>query len=262
MRKYALLLFVALAPAGFAADRFDLLIEGAMDIELGPVVQALEGKQQVQIGSWTYWKGRIGSKSVVVARTEQGPINAAASTALGIETFHPAAIINQGTAGAHNPDYQLYDIVLGATTTDYGGYSSDHLDAGAGIDVTQWKPMPHTLRLGGKEAKSFTGFPGDMALLTAARKTKYTRGRVHTGNIGTAYAFNRQLDFIRWAHRTFGTDSEDMESAAAGGVAAGMRVPFLAIRIISDSEYNHPTFEPGSGAYCAQFVVDLIQGMK
>lgn len=254
--------FAVFTPPLPAADRYDLLVEGAVDFELGPLLDALQAKHQVQIGSWTYWTGRIGTKSVVVARTEQGPINASASTAFAIDRFHPAAIVNQGTAGAHNPDLQVFDIVLGASTTDFSGYRSAHKDLGAGIDITQWTPMPHSLRIGGVEPKTFTGFPGDPALLAAARNTPYDKGRLRAGTIGSAYSFNRQIDFARWVRQTFGTDSEDMESAYAAGVAAGMRIPFLAVRIISNSEYNHPTLERVSGTWCAQFVVDLIRSLK
>ncbi len=265
-RLFALLVLCVVLSRGLfalsAADRYDFLVEGAVDFEIAPLLDALQGKQQVQIGSWTYWTGRIGAKSVVIARTEQGPINAAAATAFAIDRFHPAAIIDQGTAGAHNPDYGVFDIVLGAKTTDFSGYKSDHKDAGAGIDVTRWTPMPHELRIGGRETKSFAAFPGDAALLAAARGAAYDKGKLQVGNIGSAYAFDRQLDFIRWVRRTFGTDSEDMESAYAAGVAAGTGIPFLAIRIISNSEYNHPKFERAAGTYCAEFVTRLIRTMK
>jgi adenosylhomocysteine nucleosidase len=241
-----------------AAQHYDFLIEGAVDFELGPLLDSLQSKHEVQIGGWTYWTGRIGTKSVVVARTGQGPINAAASTAFAIDRFHPTSIVDQGTAGAHNPEFQVFDIVLGASAADFSGYHSDHKDAGAGIDVTQWIPMPHQLRIGG-ENKTFPSFPGDLVLLAAARNTPYDKGTLRVGTVGSAYSFNRQIDFARWARKTFGTDSEDMESAYAAGVAAGMQIPFLAIRIISNSEFNHPTLERISGTYCAQFVVDLIK---
>jgi nucleoside phosphorylase len=52
-----------------------------------------------------------------------------------------------------------------------------------------------------------------------------------------------------------------MESAFSAGVAAGMRTPFLAIRIISDSEWSHPTMEKIAGEYCAQFVLDFIRAL-
>jgi hypothetical protein len=40
------------------------------------------------------------------------------------------------------------------------------------------------------------------------------------------------------------------------------RPPFLAICIVSNSEYTHLKFEPVAGTFCAQFVVGLIQAMK
>jgi len=36
----------------------------------------------------------------------------------------------------------------------------------------------------------------------------------------------------------------------------------LAVRIVSDSELSHPTFEKIAGEYCAQFTVDLIRAMR
>ena len=58
----------------------------------------------------------------MISRTEIGAINAAAATALGVERFQPAAVINQGNAGASNPDLALGDIVIGEKTTDYGAF--------------------------------------------------------------------------------------------------------------------------------------------
>ena len=90
----------AAAQAPAAPDQaVDLLIQGAVDTELQPLLAALEGKKEIQIGAWTFWRGRIGGKRVVVSRTEVGHANAAVATALGITTFHPELIINQGTAG-------------------------------------------------------------------------------------------------------------------------------------------------------------------
>jgi nucleoside phosphorylase len=70
--------------------------------------------------------------------------------------------------------------------------------------------------------------------------------RAGEGYIGSAYRHNR----IKWLRATYGIDSENMESAFSAGVAVGMRVPFLAIRIISDSEWTHPHFEPSTGETC------------
>jgi len=250
-----LLLFAGLC----GAQKVDLLVQGAVDFELTPLLAALKDKREITIAAWTFWTGRIGTKSVVVSRTEVGPINAAAATALGIEKFHPAAIVNQGTAGAHNPKLALWDIVVGERTTDYGAFQSAHRDRGAGIGTAEWAPLIHKLRVDNRNLTDFRSFPGDAKLMASALPTPYSRGKVVKGNIGSAYRYNRELDEIERLHRVYGTDSEDMESAFSAGVAAGMKTPFLAIRIISDSEWSHPTFEKVAGEYCAAFVLDFIR---
>jgi len=257
MRPLLCLLLMAAAPA--AAE--DLLVQGAMDSELQPLLAALEGKREVRLGAWTFWTGRIGGKAVAVSRTDMGPINAAAATALGIREFHPAAVINQGTAGAHNPELKLWDIVAGEKTVDYGAFRSVHADAGQGSDPARWTKMIHHLRTDG-ELADYPFFSGDPALLTTALGRAYARGRVVKGTIGSAYELNRELDRILWLRKTYGTDTEDMESAFAAGVAAGMKTPFLAIRIVSDSEWSHPVFEKAAGEVCAEFVAGLIRTLK
>lgn len=255
------LLAAALGAPLAAAPTPDLLIQGALDSELGPLIDALAGRRELRLHAWTYWTGRIGRRGVVIARTDIGPINAAASTALGIQHFRPRAIINQGTAGGHNRALNLWDIVLGEKTTDYAAFSATHADAGAGQDPDHWKPVPHRIRPNGGDAVPYPSFPGDPKLLEAAARIANPRGRVVKGNIGSAYQFNRQIDHIDWLHRTYGTDSEDMESAYAAGTALGMGVPFLAIRIISDTEWAHPVFEKVAGQYCAEFVLNFVKSL-
>src|SRR5437868_12530544 len=125
----ALLVLALCTSVSAAARRYDLMVQGALDSELQPLLRALEGARQVQIDAWTFWTGRIAGRRVVVSRTEVGPLNAAAATALGIRYFHPRAIINQGTAGGHNRELRLWDIVVGERTTDFSGVEQTHGDA-------------------------------------------------------------------------------------------------------------------------------------
>jgi adenosylhomocysteine nucleosidase len=242
-----------------ASDSTEVLVQGAVDGELQPLLAALEGRRPNQISAWTFWEGRIGGRRVVVSRTEVGPINAVAATVLGIERYKPALIVNQGTAGAHNPTLRLWDIVVGERTVDYSAYTSDHADEGSGVHPTRWKPDAHRLRLDGRQLTRFPAFPGDSRAIETATAMNNPRGRVLRGTIGSAYQYNREIDMIASIHARYGTDAEDMESAFAHGAAVGLRTPFVAIRMISDSEYSHPTFESVAGRYCGEFVVDLIR---
>jgi len=236
-----------------------VLVQGAIDAEIQPLLAALEGPRVTQISAWTFWEGRIGSQRVVVSRTEMGPINAVAATVLGVERYKPMLIINQGTAGAHNPALGLWDIVIGEQTVDYSAYSSEHTDAGSGVQPARWKPDPHRLRLDGKQVTPFPAFSGDARTIETATTMKNPRGRVVRGTIGSAFQINREIDMIANIRAKYGTDSEDMESAFAHGAAIGLGTRFLAIRMVSDSEYSHPKFEGVAGLYCGEFVVELIR---
>lgn len=240
----------------------DVVVQGALDSELQPLLAALENREQIQIAAWTFWRGRIGRQRVIVSRTEIGPINAVAATTLAVTTFKPKLIINQGTAGANDPELKVFDIVVGEASVDYGAFRSSHADAGEGVSQSRWTPMLHRLRLDGVERTPFKNFPGDEEAMKLALDTPYKRGRVTKGVIGTAFEFNKEIDRLVWVRKTYGAASEDMESAYAAGAAAGFKTRFLAIRIISDSEFHSPKLEEIAGEYCAAFVVDVIKRMK
>lgn len=86
----------------------------------------------------------------MISRTEVGPINAVAATVLAIMHFRPRLLINQGTAGANDPDLKVFDIIAGESTVDYGAFRSEPAKPGEGIQLSRWSPMAHRLRLDGK----------------------------------------------------------------------------------------------------------------
>ena len=256
-----LLMLMTLCASAAAAKHYDVMVQGALDVELQPLISALEGRKVVQLDAWTFWTGRIGKKDVVVCRTEVGPLNAAAATAIGIRYFQPRILINQGTAGGHNRSLKLWDIVVGERTIDFSGVAQAHGDEGSGVHLERWQPMYNRLRIDGRTQTTFESFTGDETLVKAAMRIPYARGHLIAGNIGSAFHYSRELDYIDWVRRVYKTDSEDMESAFAAGVAMAMHVRFVAVRIISDTEWEHPTFERIAGEYCAAFVVQLIRAL-
>jgi adenosylhomocysteine nucleosidase len=252
----------AARPAADFAPPVDIVVQGAVDTELQPLLAALTGRETIQIAAWTFWRGQLGGKRVVVSRTEVGPMNASVATTLAIVNFRPRLIINQGTAGALEPSLTIYDIVAGEATVDYGAFRSSHADAGAGVSQARWTPLSHWLRLDGKERVEFKTFPGEPDALATVLGTPNPRGRVVKGVIGSAFEFNREIDRLVWVNKVYGAVSEDMESAFAAGAAAGFGVRFVAVRIISDSEFHSPEFQRIAGEYCAAFVVDVVKGLR
>jgi len=242
--------------------RVDLVIQGAVDSEVTPLVQALSGATRIQLASWTFWRGRLAGRDVVVSRTEVGPINAAAATTLAILTFHPRLILNQGTAGATDPTLHVFDIVVGEATVDYGGFRTGHLNAGEGSNQANWTRMPHRLRFeGADERMTLPVFPGDPDAMAVALAQPYSQGKVVKGVIGSAFQFNQEVDRLLWIRQKYDAVSEDMESAFAAGAALGFNTPFLAVRIVSDSDFYAPGIHPDAAGLCARFVLGLAAAL-
>jgi adenosylhomocysteine nucleosidase len=235
-----------------------IAVQGAVDGELGPLIEALGSPRPRVIDGFSFWEGEIGGSRVVVSRTEVGMVNAAISTTLLIREYSPRAIINQGTAGANDPALQVGDIVLGKTTAPFGSFRTPPRKLGEGIDLSSWEVLPRLLRVG-EERVRFTHFDADAGLLAAASATPYEGGRLIEGIVGSADEWNREVDKLLWAQKTFGIASEDMESASAHQVAQIYRVPFLAVRIVSNSEHHAPEFRSELGSDCARFAVALVR---
>lgn len=238
-----------------------LLLQAAIEDEIAPVVRAFDSYDVSDVGAWRFWKGEIAGRSVVLSRTDEGPLNASAASALGIHVFRPRAVINYGIAGAHNPELQKGDLVIGKAAVDYSGFRSSPAEKGAGIDCGRWTPKPHKIRTAPDVVTPFLSFPADADLLRIAQTIPYEGGRVVFGVLGSALQFNLEVDRILWLRETYGTDSEDQESAFCAGVAAAMSVPFLAVRVISDTVFHDPVLDKSLGRLAAAFCVALVGAM-
>ena len=241
-----------------------ILIQGAMDVEVDTMVAALQEKQALTIGAWTFWQGTLAGYPVVISRTEVGLANAAAATTLAIERFKPRLIINQGTSGGHDPALHRGDIVIATRSFNMGAYRSDFTPADQGIDPRKWHNFEVTMRLreNGKLVEH-TSFAGDPELVGRAlgMADRYQHGRVVAGIIGTADEWNRQVARINWLHQTYNTAAEEMETSSAALVAEAYKVPFVGVRVLSNTDIHGEDFDPHTAIHCQQFVIDYTKSL-
>jgi adenosylhomocysteine nucleosidase len=263
--RVALLLTCALPTACVSTSR-PILVQGAMDNEVARLAGALEGATTMQVAGWTYWTGTIAGYPVVVSKTRRGTTNASAATAIGVERFRPAAIINQGTAGGHQADLHVYDIVIGRESVNLGAFKTPFRPRGAGSNVADWGPLDllvsDTTSVSlNPNARVVHRFLGDGRLLAAALnvRSRYQRGRIVEGVIGSSDAWNSELDRIQRFHDQFGTSVEEMETAAAAQVAGAFQVPFLGLRVLSNNITNGDAYDAGTAQACQEYVLDVLK---
>ncbi|MFW1707822.1 5'-methylthioadenosine nucleosidase, partial [Acinetobacter baumannii] len=84
------------------------------------------------------WKGTYNGYPMSITKTRLGMSNSAAATALAIERYKPIAILNQGTAGGHDPDLHVYDIDLGKYATNIGAFRTPKQPLCGGTNSLTW----------------------------------------------------------------------------------------------------------------------------
>lgn len=249
----------------YTSSQRPILVQGAMDVEIETLVEALDQVTVKTFGSWTFWQGQINGQSVVVSRTEIGLANAAAATTLAMEHYQPRLIINQGTAGGHDPKLFRGDIVVGISSFNMGSYKTEYTEKGQGMHPANWQNFDMTmyLRENGQVVKH-NHFKADSALVELAMSLAHTydKGQVVTGVIGTGDEWNREVDRINWFHQHFNTAIEEMETSAAAMVAEAYKIPFVSIRVLSNTDQHGQDFEPQTAVDCQCFVLNIINALN
>ncbi|MGG3625258.1 5'-methylthioadenosine/S-adenosylhomocysteine nucleosidase [Bacillus gobiensis] len=241
-----------------------IAVQGAMDMEISALLKKMGKYKEETHGSYTFYRGKINGIPVIVSRTEVGMVHAAASTTLLVEKYHPKAIINQGTAGGHDPKLHVFDTVIGTEVMNIGRFITDHRDDGEGMKPESWKFDGTGMRENG-ELKTYETFKSDPKLVKAALSVadKYKHGKVVKGKVGSADVWNREVDRIQWFHEKAGTSVEEMEAASVGQVAKSYDVPYLSIRTVSNSEVSGDKIEDleTAGKYGAEFAVEIVKAI-
>ena len=81
----------------------------------------------------------------------------------------------------------------------------------------------------------------------------YQAGKVVSGKIASSNSWNRQLDRIRFFYDKFGSSCEEMETHSVALVCRNYGVPFIGIRILSNTEIHREEFNPDTGIACQQY---------
>ncbi|MGL6169397.1 MAG: 5'-methylthioadenosine/S-adenosylhomocysteine nucleosidase, partial [Fusobacteriaceae bacterium] len=168
------------------------------------------------------------------------------------------------TSGGHDPKLHTGDIVLAQSTVNIGamrterkeyGISESHRD-GIFFDVVQ------RIRDEKNNPETHKEFYSDKKLLEIAKKTEYKKGNLVLGVIGSADQWNRELERIKYLNEKFNTSAEEMETVAVAQVAKAYKIPFIGIRILSNTEVHNEDFNPKTALWCQEYTLDFIKKIK
>lgn len=179
----------------------------------------------------------LAGRGIVLAESGVGMTNAAMTTQMLIDRFHPRILLFTGIAGAIDSTVLIGDIVVPARWSehDYGYYGKDGLIP-KGLEV----------RLPGSDSITHeVSFPVDSGLLAVARSIVSDslalqlidgrRPRLIIGGVGvTGNQFIDSKEEREWQTKHFQSLTTDMESCAVAQVASVNGLRFLIFRSASD----------------------------
>ena len=183
--------------------------------------------------------------------------NAAASTVLAIRKFNPVAVINQGTAGSHDPNLHVGDIVVGSHSIEVTSFKTAYSPAGAGIDLTRQEMRgTYSFDEASGTFKPHVEYHADPTLFNMAFAVANTHENfnVISGTIGTGDTWLNCVDYINFLHEKYGTTCEEMETNAVAQICHTAGIPFVGIRVISNSSLTGEDFSVESATVAQKFV--------
>lgn len=187
----------------------------AGDTELAPFLEHMKGQQITEKAMLKFHTGTINHVNVSAVYSGVCKVNAAIAAQLLIDMFHVDLIINAGTAGGMKEGVQLFDTVISERVI-YHDVADDIL-----TDFHPWLKSNY--------------FPADQELCAIARA--YSRTSKHPVLFGTMVTGEQFIEDEKREeiNRKFDPLSTDMETAGVAHVCYVNRIPFLAVRTITDT---------------------------
>jgi len=190
-----------------------LIISCATAVEAGAVRKKIRITGQQRFPDALVTKGALRGREIALVETGVGPRRAKQAARRIIDQLNPSYIVLLGAAGATDPVLKLGDIVIVEQILRKEG------------------PIHDTARAGVSSV-----YCCHAGLNTAAQQVLVRSGlRPVTCNCLTVERFVHLREKKDWIHKTFNAGVIEMESAAMAAVLAAAHVPFINVRVISDT---------------------------
>ncbi len=227
-----------------------------------------------------------GGRRGVFFLTGMSLVNAAGTTQLALDRFHPRAVFFAGIAGGVNPKFHPGDVIVPARWRYHAEAAYFNETAPGKFRLPDWFPHKYAnfgmihpddvqvIREGMNKYERVPAFPADERLLALARgaaaalpplKVGERVCQVECGGVGVSgTVFCDNAEYRKWVFTTFRADCLDMESAAIAQVCWTNQVPCLVVRGLSDLAGGQPgknelEFLQAAADHAAQVLARTLQ---
>lgn len=194
-------------------------IIGAMEPEVAILREALQFKDTLTKGGFTFYTGELAGHEVTLVQSGIGKVAATVATTLLIDNFNPDCVINTGSAGGFDAELNVGDVVISDEVRHHD------VDVTAfGYELGQVPQMP-------------AGFSAHAALIEASKASITSLNNIQTkvGLICTGDSFMCDPARIEKARQDFPSMlAVEMEGAAIAQTCHVLDTPFVVIRSLSD----------------------------
>ncbi len=227
--------------------KVDIGIIGAMEPEVQAIIATLEEKESETVSGITFYTGKIGEKSVAVAKCGIGKVFAALCAEIMILKYAPNLLVNTGVGGALASGITTGDIVIASDLCQHDMDTSaigDPKGLVSGINLIYFEADKRATQILLSNAK-------DLGL------------NARLGRIASGDKFIASREDKTRIVTDFSADACEMEGCAIAQTAFVNGTPFAVVRAISDSAdgeatMDYPTFLPLAARNSTNLTLALI----
>ena len=203
----------------------------AMNEELSALKKYLSLQKVNKIYELTFYETELNNKRIILVESGVGKVNAARTTQILIDNYHPNVVYNIGVAGGVDNSLEVGDIVVSTSLVQHD------------FDITAFNhPKGYISNIG-------QFIESDIELIKKLEKTiTYLDNKdfnITIGTIATGDIFCTDINMKNKIRTKFNAEAIEMEGAAIAQVCKLDNIPFVIIRSISDKPNgkNEITFD-------------------
>ncbi len=201
-----------------------LAIIGAMKEEVDLLEAAMTVSDRRRHAGIEVMRGRFQGVELALAQCGIGKVNATICTQMLIDLYRPHALIFSGVAGGLLPNMRIGDVIVASHLIQYD------------MDLTAFGRRHGELP--GRD-RMIESDPGLIQKATEAFDSAFPDSgsgpSLMLGTVVSGDRFIQDPDKLRWLQREFSALATEMEGAAVGYACDLNGVPFVVIRVLSDT---------------------------